>query len=175
MFVVLSEINCLKMLNNRGIHPDEFYTDINLFRKHSILFREATVLVIFGGNSQFNKKHTIEFIKGLLKRMEDNEDQSIKNVFVVSDMTISGLKSYYKYEGSIDNLSVMKGWDVVKTGVSFWDKLVNDKRDCRVFLSDFDLCNKDEIKSKYPTKGHPQDAYVDLIKIPNLKEMIYAS
>ena len=77
MLAILSEINCLDVLNSKGVYPDEFYTDIDKFKGNTVAFREATIFVIFAGNCRFNKKHTIELVKSLTKRADSELDKGI--------------------------------------------------------------------------------------------------
>lgn len=172
MLVVLSEINCLNNIKAKGIYPDEFYTSINTFKSNSIYFKEATIIVIFAGNCHFNKKHTIELIKNLYKRAESTTDKGVEHVYVISDMTIAGLRSYYKYEGSIDTVDIMHGWNNVKQNVNIWVKLQNEPRETKCFLSSFDQGKADEAKARYENRHKSEDDYVPLIQVANIKDLL---
>ena len=172
MLAILSEINCLSVLNAKGVYPDEFYTDIEKFKNNTVSFRDATIIVIFAGNCRFNKKHTIELVKNLTKRADSEQDKGVSHVYVVSDMTIAGLRSYYKYEGNIDTVNIMHGWDCVKTGVDIWSKLQNEPKKAICYMSNYDLGNIEEPLKEYEARYKPEDEYARLIVVPNVKKLL---
>ena len=175
MLTILSEINCLEKLNTLGVYPDEFYTDIEIFKNNTASFRDATVLVIFAGNCAFNKKHTIELVKNLMKRASSESDFGVKAVYVVSDTVIPSLTSYYKYTGNLDVVDIMRGWNSVKSGVNIWSKLSSRKKDSKLFLSSYDECNSEAAREAYKNRHRAEDDYIRLIQIPNVKEMLSLS
>lgn len=175
MLAILSEIDCLKVLQSKGVYPDEFYTSIDKFRNNTPVFNDATIIVIFAGNCRFNKKHTIELIKTLTKRAEDSNDGGISHVYVVSDMTIAGLRSYYKYEGSIDTVSIMHGWNSVKDDVNIWIKLRNEPKEAVCYYSTFDSGEVDSLVDIYNKRYTKEDDYIPLIQIPNVKQLLQTS
>lgn len=172
MLAILSEINCLDVLNSKGVYPDEFYTDIDKFKGNTVAFREATIIVIFAGNCRFNKKHTIELVKSLTKRADSELDKGIEHVYVVSDMTIAGLRSYYKYEGNIDLVSIMHGWDSVKDNVDIWSKLQNSPKETICYMSSYDDGNIDDALERYNNRFKQEDEYVKLIVVPDVKKLL---
>lgn len=175
MLAILSEIDCLSVLQSKGVYPDEFYTDLEKFKKNTVFFKDATIIVIFAGNCQFNKKHTIELIKGLLKRASTKRDLGVSHVYVVSDMTIASLKSYYKYEGNIDTVNIMHGWNCIVSGVDIWCKLRNEPKDAKVFHSPYYSGIVTEAIDRYNARYSKEDEYIKLIKVPNLKSMLQTS
>lgn len=175
MLAILSEIDCLKVLQSKGVYPDEFYTSIDKFRNNTPVFQDATIIVIFAGNCRFNKKHTIELIKTLTKRAEDPNDGGVSHVYVVSDMTIAGLRSYYKYEGTINTVSIMHGWNSVKDNVDIWIKLKNEPKEAVCYYSTFDSGVVDELVETYKAKFTKEDDYIPLIQIPNIKQLLQTS
>lgn len=175
MLVILSEIDCLGVVQSKGVYPDEFYTSIDKFRNNTPVFRDATIIVIFAGNCRFNKKHTIELIKTLKKRADDTNDSGISHVYVISDMTIAGLRSYYKYEGNIDTVSIMHGWNSVKDNVNIWLKLKNEPKDATCYLSAFDSGETEELIKTYNSRFTKEDDYIKLIQVPDVKKMLQTS
>ena len=175
MLAILSEIDCLSTLQAKGVYPDEFYTDIERFKNNTVFFRDATIIVIFAGNCQFNKKHTIELVKSLLKRAETKRDLGINHVYVVSDITIAGLRSYYKYEGNINEVNIMHGWDCKVTGVDIWSKLQNEPKEAKVFQSPHYSGVVDDAIERYKSRYSKEDEYIKLIKVPNLNAMLHTS
>jgi hypothetical protein len=175
MLAILSEIDCLKVIQAKGVYPDEFYTSIDTFRNNTPVFRDATIIVIFAGNCRFNKKHTIELIKILTKRAEDPNDGGISHVYVISDMTIAGLRSYYKYEGTINTVSIMHGWNSVKDDVDIWIKLRNEPKEATCYFSTFDSGVVDGLVADYRNKYTKEDDYIKLIQIPNVKKLLQTS
>lgn len=175
MLAILSEINCLSVLNSKGVYPDEFYTDIEKFKNNTVFFKEATIIVIFAGNCHFNKKHTIELIKSLTKRADSEKDMGISHVYIISDMTIAGLRSYYKYEGNIDTVSIMHGWNSVRDNVDIWKKLQNEPKQAKCYLSSYDTGNIDELVKSYNSRFSKEDDYIKLIVVPDVKKMLSMS
>ena len=170
--IVLSEIDCLTYLQRLGVYPDEFYTDFETFKANMTFFRDATIIVIFAGNCRLNKKLTLEVVKGLMKRAESKNDNSIKHVYVVSDMTIAGLRSYYKYEGTLDTVSIMHGWKSVKDDVFIWNKLSSPKKDVKKFLSAYDSGDISAAMKRYEERKKTEDEYVSLIQVPDLRKLL---
>lgn len=175
MLAILAEIDCLKVLNSKGVYPDEFYTDIEKFKKNTVFFNDATVIVIFAGNCHFNKKHTIELVKNLTKRADSDMDKGVSHVYVVSDMTIAGLRSYYKYEGNIDKVSIMHGWNSVKDNVDIWKKLQGTPKEAKCYFSDYDIGNIEDALERYEARGSKEDEYIRLIVVPDVKKMLSIS
>ena len=175
MLAILSEIDCLSALQAKGVYPDEFYTDLDTFKNNVVFFKNATIIVIFAGNCQFNKKHTVELVKNLLKRAEAKRDLGVSHVYVISDITIAGLRSYYKYEGNIDLVNIMHGWDKVAENIDIWCKLQNEPKEARVFNSPYWNGVVDNAISRYNSRYSKEDDYIKLIKVPNLQSMLQKS
>jgi hypothetical protein len=175
MQVFLSEINCLSILNKFGVYPDEFYTDFDSFRNNMSFFQDAQIIVILAGNCRFNKKLILETVKGLMKRAENSYDVGVKAIYVVSDMTLSGLTSYYKYEGNLTYVSVMHGWKEDKTNAYIWKALSSPKKQTKMYLAKQDTGDISEALERYKNRGRAEDEYISLIKIPTLKKILAQS
>lgn len=171
MLVVLAEINCLSSLQKKGVYPDEFYTDLEMFKNRAVFMKNATILVIFAGNCRFQKRHTLEFVKTLMKRADAQTDSGINRVYIVSDMTLAGIRSYYKYVGTFDSVDIMHGWSCVKSGVDIWRRLQTEKREATCYLSQMDKGVTDHLVETCQEEAKVVDEYVKLIQIPNLREM----
>ena len=175
MLAILSEINCLTRLNALGIYPDEFYTDIEKFKNNLAFFRETTVLVIFAGNCSFNKKHTVELVKTIMKRKSMDNDIGFKAVYVISDIELESLSSYYKYSGDLETVDIMSGTKVVKPDVNIWVKLKSEPKNSKLFLSSYDLGDSSEAHQAYANRHKAEDEYVRLIQVPNVKNILETS
>lgn len=177
MFAVLSEINCLKTLNNFGVYPDEFYTDIDLFRNRAVSFKDATLMVIFAGSFRFNKRLTIEMVKNFVKRASSDEDSGIKKVYVLSDVTIPSLNKYYKYTSTIQKVDIMRSWNAVRKDIDIWKFLRTEKKESKCYMSSYDLGNATDYEEVYksPDRKNTEDEYVKLIFIPDIKSMLSIS
>lgn len=171
MLVVLSEINCLETLKAKNVCPDEFYTDLDEFKNRTVFMKDATVLVIFAGNCRFNKRHTLEFVKTLMRRADTERDSGIKRVYIVSDMTLAGIRSYYKYSGNLDKVDIMHGWSCVKEGIDIWRKLATGERETVCHLSVYDTGEVEPLIEQYKDETNTPDEYIGLIQVPNLREM----
>ena len=166
MLVVLSEINCLHKLNQLGVHPDHFFTDFDDFRNYSTSFRNATIVVIFAGSCAFNKRLVLNLAKSLMKRADNENDVGIDKVYIFSDITLSGLYSYYRYNGDIKYVDVMRGWDCIKAGVFPWTKLISEEKDVVRHLSLYDMGDAEGARDAYQKKYSAEDKYKDLIVVP---------
>lgn len=171
MLVVLSEINCLDSLKARGVYPHEFYTNLEEFKNRTVFMKDATILVIFAGNCRFNKRHTLEFVKTLMRRAETERDSGIKRVYIVSDMTLAGIRSYYKYYGNLDKVDIMHGWQCAKEGIDIWRKLATGEQEVVCHLSPYDSGEVDTLIEQCKAEASVTDEYTPLIQIPNLREM----
>lgn len=175
MLAILSEIDCLSTLQSKGVYPDEFYTDLEAFKNNVVFFKNATIIIIFAGNCQFNKKHTIELIKSLLKRADAARDLGISHVYVLSDITIAGLRSYYKYECNIDTVDIMHNKNSIARNIDIWSKLQTKPKEAKLFHSDFNLGVVDEAIKRYNSRYSKEDEYIKLIKVPDMKSMLNKS
>ena len=175
MLVVLSEINCLPTLKAKGVYPTEFYTDLEEFKNRTVFMKDATILVIFAGNCRFNKRHTLEFVKTLMRRADTERDSGIKRVYIVSDMTLAGIRSYYKYSGNLDKVDIMHGWQCVKEGIDIWRKLATGEQEVQCHFSIYDSGEVEPLIEQYKEETKVPDEYAPLIQIPNLKEMFAAA
>lgn len=171
MLVVLSEIDCRATLTDKHVYPHEFYTDLEVFKNRTVFMRDAIVLVIFAGNCRFNKRHTLEFIKTLMRRAETERDSGIKKVYIVSDMTLAGIRSYYRYTGNLDLVDIMHGWQCVKPDVDIWRKLATEERETTCYLSVLDSGDVEPLIEQYKGETHTPDEYAKLVQVPDLWKM----
>lgn len=172
MLAVLAEINCLESLQSKGVYPDEFYTDLEIFKNRAVFMKDTTVLVIFAGNCRFNKRYTLEFVKTLMQRAESDKDSGIKRVYIVSDMTLAGIRSYYKYTGNIDTVDIMHGWKCAKSGVNIWPKLKTKEVEASLYLSRYDTGEVSELLAQCKAEAEIVDEYKPLIQIPDIWELL---
>lgn len=178
MLAILSEIHCLDYLLKRGIFPDEYFTDFNMFKNRAVGYRDATVVIITAGLCRFSKRHTVELAKLLIKRSENEKDRGISKVFFISDTFMPTLDFYYKFQDNMDSFTTYKGMDKVKENINVWS-LVDDyqnenQHETMIFLSDFDKGILDT--SSYTNKKVSfEEDLIRLIKQPNIKELITSS
>lgn len=171
MLVCLAEFDCMKHLNDLKVYPDRFYTDFEVFRNEIIGLRDCTCIVILGGFNRFNRRVITNFLKGLMKRADAEEDTGVKAVYTFADGTVSGLYSYYKYRGDFTHVDVMRGWNVVRADVFPWTKLQSEPRECKRILSDYDKSDIAGLIRKYKETHVAEDDYIPLIRIPDVKAL----
>lgn len=174
MFMVLSEINCLDTLKKMGVHPDCFYTDYELFKNKIVGYSDVKLVVILAGSCAFNKRHTIEFIKTLVKRAKDSGDIGIKKIHVVTDTSLSNLSTYFKYTGHLSNVDKYSGWKLKERNYPLWEALKCPEVDTEVHLSGYDVGDSSRARKLYEDRYNSEDEYIKLIKVPNVKEMLAA-
>lgn len=170
MLVVLSELNCIDKLNNHGIYPDKFYTDIDAFRNSAISFNNANIIIIFAGSCSFNKKHTLELVKSLKKREDNQRDNGVTNVFVLSDTELPLNCDYFRFEFDLFDLTLQSG-KKNKGKIDFWGSVSTQKKEAELHLSDYDkgVYNEDSSISK---RASSEESLIRLIKIPDVKQML---
>ena len=169
MISVLSEINCLKVLNTYGVYPDYFYTDFEAFKNHVIGLMDADIVVIMAGTCTFNKRLTIEFIKTLLKRRDNKNDKGIRSVTIISDTILQSLDSYYKFTGNLSSVDLCSYWKVKEKEVDIWGSLSSEPKRTQVVLSSYD---RGIIEGLNRSKNSSEDDLIRLIKVPDVKSML---
>lgn len=176
MLAILSEINCLDYINGRGIYPDEYFTDYEMFKNRYVSYKDATVVVILAGTCRFSKRHVIELIKNLYKRVENEKDTSIKNVFVISDSVINNLDVYYKFEGNLDICKKCSYQKEKKEVLDIWltvdEYQTQTAHESAIFYSDFDKCNLGKLNEPKNKKASTEDELIRLIKKPDVKSIV---
>lgn len=171
MLSVLSEINCLKVLNTYGVYPDYFYTDFEAFKNHVIGLMDADIVVIMAGTCTFNKRLTIEFIKTLLKRRDNENDKGIRSVTIISDTTLQSLDMYYKFVGNLNNVDLYSYWKVKEKDVDVLSSLSSTRKNTKIVLSKYDQGKLGDASNNKP-KVSSEDDLLRLIKVPDVKSML---
>ena len=177
MLAVLSEIHCLDYLNERGIFPDEYFTDFELFKNRSVSYQDATLVIILAGVCHFSRRHTVEFIKQQYKRKENKDDKGIRDVFVLTDAYIPNLDLYYKFQDNLDEFQKINGMSLLSTAkIDIWtiidDYQTEGEHKTSVYLSDYDVGSSDEIVDKIKNTSSSEDELIRLIKCPDVKSLI---
>ena len=174
MLVVLAEINCLDTLRRYNVYPDLFYTDVNKFTNDSVMFRDASVMIILAGCCAFSKRRIYDMIKYLNRRAETEVDRGIKHVYVVSDCEMPYLGAYYKYTLNMDRCDVMRGSSCIMPNAYIWDKLSSEEKETVSHLSDYDAGDTRKFLQGLTKNANSsaEDNYRKYIKIPDLKKLL---
>lgn len=170
MLVILSEIDCIDKLNNNGIYPDKFFTDVDLFRNHAISFTDAHIIIIFAGNCRFNKKHTIELVKYMYKRSENQADRGISSLFVLSDSELPLPMEYFRFSEDLFELTRYRGKRNMGLA-DIWGSVSSVKKEAEVFLSDYDKGSYIKEKSSFKRASSEEDL-IRLIRVPDVKTLL---
>ena len=166
MLVILSEINCLKLLNDMGVYPDLFYTDFDAFKTGTFLYDHANVIILFAGNNRFTKRLVMEQIILLSKRAENENDNSIDNLFVVSDIQFNSLSQYYMYTHDLSHIYLYEKTKQ-KDEVEFWEMFKTAPKKSEVKLSKYDMGDSSDAYSRFKNRrASSEDEYLDLIIVP---------
>lgn len=171
MLVVLSEIDCLKMLNSFEIYPDLYYTDLDLFKNHLVTLNDATVCVILGGTCRFNRKHIIELVKNLFRQKEDDLS-GVTDVIVMTDTSIPAFKRYFKFSGNFAKVQEFSGWTLKDRNSRIIETLKSDYKESKIFLSDYDKGIYSQDKIDALKRKTTEDDIIPLIIKPNIKQML---
>lgn len=176
MLAVLSEINCLDYLNEKGIYPDEYFTDFDLFKNRCVAYKDATIVVILAGICKFNKRLIVDFIKSQYRRVVNHADKGVKKVIVLTDAMIPNLDEYYKFENRLENFHKCKGWNKAKTSTDIWSELdlvqTQGAHEVALYLDDYDKGEINNYIEKYKTHKSKEDELIKLIQRPNVKKLI---
>ena len=99
MLIMLCEINALRTLNNWGIYPDIYTTDIRNFKDLLIDKHDATVVIMSIGNCRFITQEISSVIEFLDQAKETG---AVKDYYLISDTEIY-FKEYYMYKNNEQN------------------------------------------------------------------------
>lgn len=122
--VILSERDVRKFLSEKGVVPHEYYTDLDMFKKRLVGFKDVCLVVLFTGCSSFVKKQLVQYLEEILFSQKDLPTKMLEKVVILSDAVIPTCSSYYKYEGAPLNFVEYGGWDKVSDkGIDVWGSL----------------------------------------------------
>lgn len=163
MFVVLSEIDCLSWLQIHGIFPDEFFTDMDLFRNKMIVYSDVDVVVLFAGSCNFRKRLVCELVTQLRERL----GKGIRSVTVYSDCVLPSLNEYYKYTERPQVGCLHNKYKKVGGEEDLWEDFEGlPKHKAKKFLA------RGKEEHRKPTEEElKDDELIKVIKIPNLQAM----
>lgn len=173
MLVVLAELDCLKALNKRGVFPDKFFTDFDLFKKVAPTFLDTHILFILAGTSRFNKRLVSDLAVNLQNRANDINDSGIKSFTFLSDTTYLKIKPYFKYQGTIDHVDRWELYKKVEENIDFWSIFKTKKRVSELYLSDIDINNVDNLIKAYKNNYSSEDDLKRFIQVPNVKKLMH--
>ena len=179
MFVVLSEINTLDYLHRHGVYPNEFYTDLNLFKESAVHFKDAIVLVVFAGVTNFRKRNVCAEINHLRDRAKSTVDTGVKGVIVIADTTLP-IQNYYMYSRNWNKVSLRSNWVDLQKGIDFFASLKAALGEenvegtvCDIKYAETIEEAKQRIEENLKAKSHQdEDAYIPKIKVFNVREAI---
>lgn len=172
MLAVLAELDCLKALNKRGVYPDKFFTDFDLFKKVAPTFSDTHVLFILVGTSRFNKRLVSDLAVNLQKRANDTNDNGIKSLTVLCDTTYVKIKPYFKYQGDIDHVDRWEFYKKVEENIDFWSVFKTKERKSELYLADIDTDNTDSFIEAYKNHYSSEDDLKRFIQVPNVKKLM---
>lgn len=163
MLLVLSEIDCLGYLQQRGVYPDEFFTDFEMFKNKIVVHSDVDALVIFAGSCSFGKRILQEYILSLEDRAKDESDGGINSVCVLSDIVLPKLSEYYRYIMYLENAVRCSHWESKKGVVNILEKYEREQREAKVFLRRVDRAKLSETLRRSRDKD---DELLDIIQVP---------
>lgn len=171
--LVLSEIHCDKFLASRGIYPDEFYTDFMLFKNRSSTFDDVDVIVLFAGSCSFSKRHVLDIVKVLRQRADDEDDKGIRSLTVLADVFLPKVSRYYKFQGTLENISEYNGWKLIEKHSNILDSIPRGtKGGNQVFyLTSNDKGDVSGLREEYKNIFSADEPLRDLIKKPDFSRI----
>lgn len=176
MLVVLAEFNCIEALNKRGVYPDKFFTDFDLFKKVASTFHDTHVLFILAGTSRFNKRLVTDLGMNLQKRAHDVNDNGIKSFTLLCDTTYVKIKPYFKYRGTIDHIDRWELYNKVEEDIDFWSLFQTYKRESEMYLTKVDNNDTDDFVKVYKAncESSSEDKLIKFIKVPDVKRLMHS-
>lgn len=171
--LVLAEIDCSKFLIQRGIHPDEFYTDFVLFRNMAFSFHDVDIIVLFAGSCSFSKRHVFDIIKTLDQRAKNPDDTGVRSLTILTDVFLPRMSRYYKFQGKLTNISEYSGWKLVEKNSDIWSRVPKgtESGKTKYFLTDKDKGNVEKLKERYKENVALDEELRDLIQIPSFSKI----
>lgn len=165
MLFVLSEIDCLEYLKTQNIYPDEFFTDLEMFKNKVIVQSDIDVLVIFAGSCLFSKRVVSELVTKIRNRISNEVDTGVKSITVLSDTILTSIDDYYIYYGRPDNVYKVTREKVGKEKSSILQNFVSEEKPCKVHLAEYD-CTKaaEAIKERFDKT----DELLQVIQVPKI-------
>ena len=169
MLVVMSEINCLKSLNKRGVYPDKFYTSFDSFKDDIIHFQNCTLMIILAGSCRFNKHLMLNIINNIYKRYENEHDVGVTDLYVFSDCVLPHLDHfYYKFKGNFEQVDQYRKSFKTRSDLWIWNKFQSAPKKSECILSRFDRNETKHLLDAYEDRFRGDDAYIELIKVPKI-------
>lgn len=170
MLIVFSEMNCLENLNNLGVYPDEFYTDFDTLQKRVIYFRNAFVVFILAGGSNYSRKHILNFVDTLKERAANSADSGVLGYAVVSDSELETFDKYYRYTRYFDVVYEASRTHVGKKKLDIWSKLKSEPKKSLCYMSPFDMGGIEFIVERFMNRPRNDDVYAEKIVIPTMAD-----
>lgn len=174
MLVVLAELDCLKTLKKRGVHPDKFFTDFDLFKKVAPTFNNAHILFILAGTSRFNKRLVSELACQLKARADNKGDNGVKSFTFLCDTTYIKVKPYFKYNNDLDSIDCWEEYSKIHTNVDFWSSFKTSERETELYLSSIDKGISDNFVESYKNIYSSEDELKRFIQVPDVKKLMSA-
>lgn len=174
MLAVLSELNCLKYIQDRGVYPDDFYTDFHDFSDKYVTFTDATVVVIISGNFRFGMQKCIELIK-LMRAQTTMVGSGIREVYVLTDTKINNMDDYYMYDmnfSKFTHIKKMRKPEVVDVFALLRGKEDNKDGSCNLHFCAYDYEDATEAYEKLEKSTATDDEYFKLVQRPDVLKML---
>lgn len=171
--LVLSEIDCRSFLEEHGVFPDEFYTDFMLFKNKSSSFIDSDIIVIFAGSCSFSKRHVLEIVNVLNKRAKDVDDKGVNSLLVFTDVFLPSLDKYYKFQGSLKNISEYSGWKLKDKNSDILLRVPKGTKntDMVSYLTSRDDGVVDDLREEYKSSFAVDEDLRKLIKKPDFSSI----
>lgn len=171
MLLVLSEFDCLKTLNAKGVYPDRLYTDFDLFKKAVPMLRDCHIIFIMAGASRFNKRLVTELALNIQKRAEDSNDTGVKSMTFLCDTTYDKVKPYFKYRGALNDVCRYERFNMVEELPNFWDLFKTSPKETVTFYSVVDNGDSSDLIKSYESRWSSEDIIIKKIKIPDVEKL----
>ena len=169
--IILSEIDCLELMQSKGIMPSEYYTDFETFKDRSSIFNNCIVVCLLAGTSHFSKRRLIELCKNLSKSINSEYGSGIKDIYILSDCILGNCDSYYLYRELPVKFDWYKHWQCKRKDIEFWSKLQYEPcspENCVKYYSNYDKADTMELENKINNRYRGMDDLIEVIQKPDL-------
>lgn len=165
MLLVLAEFDCLDYIHSKGVYPDAFFTDFDMFQHHIIVKNDVDIIIMLAGTCQFSKRVMQDYVTSLKERISSDTDNGVRSVCVLSDTELKNTDDYYFYHSRPDLFYHVQNGKRSKKLEDVWERYKSEERECAKYLVKQNL---DDLRKTIQSRHDKDDELLDIIQVPHL-------
>lgn len=165
MLLVLAEFDCLDYIHSKGVYPDAFFTDFDMFQHHIIVKNDVDIIIMLAGTCQFSKRVMQDYVTSLKERISSDTDNGVRSVCVLSDTELKNTDDYYFYRSRPDLFYHVQNGKRSKKLEDVWERYKSEERECAKYLVKQNL---DDLRKTIQSRHDKDDELLDIIQVPHL-------